>query len=321
MKLLLRAAVSTIFLVTSVAATAQEVAVPKIIKLVVPFSPGGSNDLFARALGQKLSTKLGISVIVDNKPGAGGAIGAQFVASAEPNGATLLLNSVSFTTTAAVQPKLPYDPIKSFAPVALLNRGPMLLIVGSGTPFHSTDDVLKAIRSPKKDINYGSAGNGSIGQMAGELLNSTANGNAVHVPYKGISGAVTDMMGGNLQIMITTAASVAGPLKSGQIRPIAVTSPTRSKFMPDLPPLSDKVAGYSVESWWGVFAPAKTPKPLVDRLNKEIRAVADTPDMRELFARESTEPSPFTPEEFSAYVQGEVAKWRKLAKERNITAE
>jgi tripartite-type tricarboxylate transporter receptor subunit TctC len=322
MKMILRrSCLALCCLLGATALRAQEPTLPRVIKIVVPFSPGGSNDLFARALGQKLTVKLGVTVIVENKPGASGAIGAQSVAMAEPDGATLLLNSVSFTTNAAVAAKLPYDPIKSFAPIALLNRGPMLLIVGNATPFKTSDDVLKAIRSPAKDINYGSAGLGSIGQMASELLNSTTGGHAVHVPYKGISNAVADMMGGNLQIMITTAASVAGPLKGGMIRPVAVTSPRRSAFMPELPALAEAVPGYSVESWWGVFAPAKTPKPVIDRLNREIRAVADTPEMRELFARESTEPSNMTPEQFGEYVQAEVSKWRKLAHERNITAE
>lgn len=318
---LLRHCLLVCCLLGAVAAHAQEAPLPKVIKIVVPFSPGGSNDLFARALGQKLTAKLGISVIVENKPGASGAIGAQSVATADPDGATLLLNSVSFTTNAAVAARLPYDPIRSFAPVALLNRGPMLLIVGNATPYKTPDEVLKAIRSPARDVNYGSAGLGSIGQMASELLNSATGGQAVHVPYKGIANAVADMMGGNLQIMVTTAASVAGPLKAGQIRPVAVTSPTRSSFMPELPSLADTVPGYSVESWWGIFAPAKTPRPLVERLNQEIRSVADTPEMRELFARESTEPGNMTPAQFSDYVQAEVGKWRKLARERNITAD
>ncbi|QHJ00513.1 tripartite tricarboxylate transporter substrate binding protein [Xylophilus rhododendri] len=320
-KMLPRGLLALCCLLGASALQAQEPALPKLIKIVVPFSPGGSNDLFARALGQKLSVKLGVNFIVENKPGASGAIGAQSVATAEPDGATLLLNSVSFTTNAAVATKLPYDPIKSFAPVALLNRGPMLLIVGNATPYKTPADVLKAIRSPAKDINYGSAGLGSIGQMASELLNSSTGGHAVHVPYKGISNAVADMMGGNLQIMITTAASVAGPLKGNMIRPVAVTSPTRSNFMPGLPALAESVPGFSVESWWGVFAPAKTPKPLVDRLNREIRSVADTAEMRELFARESTEPSNMSPEQFGDYLQAEVVKWRKLAQERNITAD
>ncbi|WP_295857543.1 tripartite tricarboxylate transporter substrate binding protein [uncultured Xylophilus sp.] len=302
-------------------AHAQDAPLPKTIKIVVPFSPGGSNDLFARALGQKLASRWGVPVVVDNRPGAGGTIGAQAVANAEPDGGTLLLNSVSFTTNAAVQPRLPYDPIKSFAPVALLNRGPMLLIAGNATGYRSTADVLAAIRSPKKDVNYGSAGPGSIGQLAGELLNATTGGQAVHVPYKGIANATADMIGGNLQVMVTTAASVAGPLKAGSLRPIAVTSAERSRFMPDLPPVSETVKGYTVESWWGIFAPAKTPRPLVDRLNAEIRAIADTPEMRELFARESTEPGNLSADRFAAYVQAEVVKWRTLARERNITVD
>ncbi|CAN5350628.1 tripartite tricarboxylate transporter substrate binding protein [soil metagenome] len=318
---LLRLCLPLLGLLPLTALQAQDAALPKMIKIVVPYSPGGSNDLFARALSQKLSTKLGITVIVDNKPGANGAIGAQFVSLAEPDGSTLLLNSTSFATNAAVQAKLPYDPIKSFAPVALLSRGAMLLVVGNGTKYKTPADVVAAIRSPARDVNYGSAGLGSIGQMAGELLNAMAGGNAVHVPYKGIANAATDMMGGNLQIMVTTAASIAGPLKAGQIRPVAVTSPTRSSFMPDLPPLAETVPGYDVDVWWGVWAPAKTPKPLVDRLNTEIRAAAQTPEMRELLASESTEPSPFTADQFATYLKSEVDKFRKLAKDRNITAE
>lgn len=298
---------------------AQDVALPKSIRIVVPFSPGGSNDVFARALGQRLASRIGATVIVENKPGAGGAIGAQAVATAAPDGATLLLNSVSFSTNAAIQTKLPYDPIKSFEPVAMLNRGPMLLVTSANAPYANVNDVLRAIRSPKKDVNFGSAGQGSTGHLAGELLNAMGNGNGVHVPYKGISNAATDMIGGNLQIMVTTAASVAGPLKGGQIRAIAVTSAQRSRFSPELPTVADMLPGFDVESWWGIFAPAKTPRPLVDRLNQEIRAIAETPEMRELFARESTDPGTMTSQQFAAYVQSEITKWRKLVKDRNIS--
>jgi tripartite-type tricarboxylate transporter receptor subunit TctC len=298
---------------------AQEVAIPKLIKIVVPFSPGGSNDIFARALGQRLAVKLGVMVIVDNRPGAGGTIGALAVANAEPDGSTLLLNSVSFSTNAAIQAKLPYDPIKSFEPVAMLNRGPMLLITGANFPYKSVDDVLRAIRSPKNDINFGSAGLGSIGHFSGELLNAMGRGNAVHVPYKGITNAATDMMGGQLQIMVATAASVAGPLRAGSIRALAVTTASRSKFAPELPSISDALPGFEVESWWGIFAPAKTPKPMVERLNREIRAIAETQEMRELFSRESTEPSDMTSQQFAEFVKKEVLKWRALTKDRNLS--
>jgi len=299
--------------------SAQEVTIPKLIKIVVPFSPGGSNDIFARALGQRLAVKLGVMVIVDNRPGAGGTIGALAVANAEPDGSTLLLNSVSFSTNAAIQAKLPYDPIKSFEPVAMLNRGPMLLVTGANLPYKSVDDVLRAIRSPKNDINFGSAGLGSIGHFSGELLNAMGRGNAVHVPYKGITNAATDMMGGQLQIMIATAASVAGPLRAGHIRAIAVTTANRSKFAPELPSIAEALPGFEVESWWGVFAPAKTPKPMVERLNREVRAIAETQEMRELFSRESTEPSDMSSQQFAEFVKKEVLKWRALTKDRNLS--
>jgi len=298
-------------------AGAQDVRLPKTIRIVVPFSPGGSNDLFARALGQKLAGRLGATVIVDNKPGAGGAIGAVAVAQAEPDGGTLLLTSVSFVTNSAIQDKPAYDPVKSFTPVALLNRGPMLLVVGNATPYTTPAQVVQAMRSDKT-LNYGSAGLGSIGQMATELLNSMVGADAVHVPYKGISNAVGDMIGGNLQIMITTMASVSGPLQARQIRPVAVTSPKRSAFTPELPPLADAVPGFEVESWWGVYAPPKMPKALVERLNGEIRQIADSAEMRQLFERESTEPGTLNAAEFAAYVAAETAKWRKVAVERNI---
>ena len=321
MKLVIRIALlAAATLGIGASALAQEVRIPKIIKIVVPFSPGGSNDLFARALGQKLSVSLNTPVVVDNRPGAGGAIGAIAVAQAEPDGGTLLLTSVSFVTNAAIQEKPAYDPVKSFAPVALLNRGPMLLIAGKETPYTTSEQVVQAMRT-NKNMNYGSAGVGSIGQMATELLNSMARANATHVPYKGISNAVTDMMGGNLQMMITTAASVTGPLKAGQVRPIAVTSQKRSRFMPELPAIAEVVPGFEVESWWGVYAPPKTPRPLVERLNAEIRRIADGAEMRELFERESTEPGTLDVPQFATYVATETAKWRKLAAERGIRSE
>jgi tripartite-type tricarboxylate transporter receptor subunit TctC len=303
------------------AALAQAATLPRTVKIVVPFSPGGSNDLFARALGQGIARKFDVTVVVDNKPGAGGTIGSDMVARAEPDGSTLLLTSVSFATNAAVQRNLPYDPLKSFAPVALVARGPMLLIVGNSTPYRTTAQYLEAARHPKSRINYGSAGLGSIGQMGGELLNAMAGTQAAHVPYKGISNAVSDLIGGNLEMMITTAASVNGPLKAGSIRPLAVTSPQRSKFAPDLPAVAEALPGYAVEAWWAVLAPAKTPRALVDMLNAEIRALGETAAMRELYARESTEPTSLSAAEFAVFLNDEVAKWRKLAKARNITLE
>lgn len=308
-------------LLLSAGPVAAQSELPKTVKIVVPFSAGGSNDLFARAIGQRIASKFNVTVVVDNKPGAGGSIGSDMVARAEPDGGTLLLTSVSFSTNAAVQPKLPYDALKSFAPVALVSRGPMLLVVSSQTPYKTTAQLLAAAKESRGKLNYGSAGIGSVGQMGSELLNSMAGTQVQHVPYKGISNAVSDMIGGNVEMMVTTAASVNGPLKAGSIRPIAVTSAQRSKFAPDLPTVAESLPGYAVEAWWGVFAPAKTPKALVDKLNAEIRAAGQTEELRELYARESTEAGTMTADQFAGFVAAEVGKWSKLAKDRNITAE
>ncbi|MFS0757668.1 tripartite tricarboxylate transporter substrate binding protein [Noviherbaspirillum sp. 1P10PC] len=300
-------------------ATAQEASVPKLIKIVVPFSAGGSNDLFARALAQKLGVKLGTNVIVDNRPGAGGSIGTEAVARADADGATLLLTSTSFATNAAVQAKLPFDPIKSFAPVAVVAKGAMVLVVGNGTPYKSPSELIKAAKDTKNTLNYGSAGPGSIGQLSTELLNSAASTTSLHVPYKGVSNAVTDMIGGNIDFMITTFASVGGQLKSGQIRPIAVTSSQRSKFLPNVPAIAEVVPGYQVDVWWAMFAPAKTAQPLVAQLNAAVREVSAQPEMVALFAQEGAEPTGLTPDQTTAYVGEEVNKWKKLARERNIS--
>jgi tripartite-type tricarboxylate transporter receptor subunit TctC len=308
-------------LVGALPAAAQEPAFPKVVKIVVPFSPAGSNDLFARALAQRLSLKLGIIVMVDNKPGAGGSIGADVVARAEPDGSTLLLSSASFATNAAVKTNLPFDPIASFAPVALVAKGPMVLIVGSKAPYTTIAQLLAATKDPKNIINYSSAGVGSIGQLSVELFKSMSATSALHVPYPGINGAVTNMIGGRIDYMITTSASVGGQLKGGQVRPIAVTSLQSSKFFPGVPVIAESIPGYSVDVWWAVFAPAKTPKAVVERLNAAIRSVSNQPDMLTLFAQEGSESTTLTADETASYVVAEVNKWKRVAREGNIAAD
>jgi tripartite-type tricarboxylate transporter receptor subunit TctC len=293
---------------------------PDLIKVIVPFSPGASNDVFGRALSARLSKELGVNVIVENKPGAGGVIGASEVARAKPDGSTLLFSSVSFVTNAATQEKLPYDALKSFEPVAVVARGAMVLVVGKSTPYTSVPQFINDAKSHRGKLNYGSAGIGSIGQMGSELLNMETGADMVHVPYKGISNAVTDMIGGRLESMITTPASVSGPLQSKDIRLLGTTSTTRSKFFPDVPTIAETVPGYSVDVWWGIYAPAGTPVAYVDKLNAAIRKVSAEPEMRELFAREATEPSNMNRTEAAQYVASELAKWKRLASERHIVA-
>lgn len=306
--------------VSAAPGSADGVKLPELIRIVVPFSPGASNDVFGRALGERMSRLLGVNVVVENKPGAGGVIGASEVARAKPDGSTLLFSSVSFATKAATEPKMPYDATKAFAPVALVARGAMVLVVGKSTPYTSAKQVIDYAKANRGKLNYGSAGIGSIGQMSTELLNAQTGAEMVHVPYKGITNAVTDMIGGRLETMITTPASVSGPLASKDIRALAVTSPERSKFFPDLPTIAESVPGYSVDVWWGMYAPAGTPAPVVAKLNAAIREASHTPEMQALFAREATEPTDMDPKAFTAYTNEQLAQWRKLAADRHIVA-
>ena len=299
---------------------AQETPLPKLIKIIVPFSPGASNDLFGRALAQRMSARLGTTVIVENKPGAGGAIGAEMVARGEPDGSILMLSSNSFTTNAAMTAKLPYDMNKSFVPVAMVAKASMIVVVSANSPYKTLPQAIEAMRDPKLKLNYGSAGVGSLAHIATELFHSMAGTTALHVPYKGVSNAITDMLGNNIQIMITTVASVGEQIKAGKLRSLAVTSLERSQSMPEIPIVADYVSGYTVEGWWGVFAPGATPKPIVDRLNGVIRTITEQPDMRKLLAQESADPVPMNSAEFNTYYTDEILKWKKVARERNLSS-
>ena len=297
---------------------AQDAGLPKVIKIVVPFSTGGSNDVYARALGQKLASRLGVTFIVENKPGAGGAIGADIVARADPDGSTLLLTSTSFATNAATKANLPFDPIRSFSPVAIVAKGPMALIVGDKTPYRTVADLVAATRDAKNTVNYSSAGVGSIGQLSVELFKSMSGTTALHVPYQGVNVAVTDMIGGHIDYMITTTASVGGPLKAGQIRPIAVTSLEPSRFYPGVPAVAATIPGYYVDVWWVVLAPSRTPSAVINTLNAAIREVSQQPEMVSLFAQEGAEPTDNSPEQAADYVTREVNRWKKVAQDGNI---
>ncbi len=295
---------------------AAEPALPSTIKLVVPFTTGGSNDIFARALSEQLGAKLGTTVIVDNKPGAGGVVGAAEVARSKPNGGTLLFSSNSFVTRAAVDTNLPFNHRTSFTPVAMVAQGALLLVVANHTPYQSTEELIKD--ATKKQVNYATAGIGSIAHLSTELMNSMAGIQMTHIPYKGISPALTDMVGGRVEALIATPASVGGALRGKQIRPIAVTTSTPSPFYPELPSMAKAIPGYSVDVWWGVLGPAGMPQAIVDRLNQAISEVAQSPKMKEIFSKEAATPYTMSPKEFSVYMNQELDKWQKVAKERNI---
>jgi tripartite-type tricarboxylate transporter receptor subunit TctC len=292
------------------------------VTIVVPYPPGGSNDVFARELGKKLSDAWKVPVIIDNKPGAGGNIGANFVSHATPDGYTLCLLSSSFTTNAAIQPNLPFDPVTGFSPVAMVAKGPMILTVANHVPAKTTLELFALARKDPGKLNYGSSGLGSTNHFATELLMDAAQIRMTHVPYKGMSPAVTDVIGGHVDVLIASAPSIYQHVKAGKVRALGVTSKGPSAVVPDLKPIAEMGAtGYSFELWWGMLAPPKTPGEVVAQVNAEVNRILATPEMKEVFLREGAEPASMTPAQFAATIKSEIEGWKKVAKDANIKAE
>jgi tripartite-type tricarboxylate transporter receptor subunit TctC len=301
-------------------AAAQDT-LPKLIRIVVPFAAGGSNDVIARALAVALAKRLDASVIVENKPGAAGVIGSDYVAKAPRDGSVLLLTSSSFLTAAATQQQLPYDPIAAFAPVAMIGRGPMLLVVSATTPYKSPADVVAAARAKPGVLNYGTAGVGSIAHLTTELMDDSAKIKMTHVPYKGASLASVDLASGQIQVMISNYSTVAPLMQNGKIRAIAVTSDRTHPAFPDLPPVATVVSGFNVDIWVGVFAPTGTPAAIVDRLNREINAVAASPELAPVLEPDGTLPEAISPSVFASKIKTELGLWKQIATEHKIVAE
>lgn len=294
---------------------------PKTIKIVVPFSAGGSNDVVARAIATPLSARLGVPVIVENKAGAAGVVGADAVAKSPRDGSVLLLTSSSFLTAAATQPQLPYDPIAAFAPVAMVGRGPMLFVVSSSTPYKSPAEVVAAAKASPGTLNYGTAGVGSIAHLTTELFDDTAKVRMTHVPYKGAANAAVDLAAGQIQVMVSNYSTVAPLIRSGKIRPIAVTSAKPHPAFPDLPPLASAAPGFNVDIWVGVFAPAGTPASIVERLNHEIVSIAASPELASVLEPDGALPDAIGPAMFGARLKDELAQWKQIASDHKIVAE
>jgi tripartite-type tricarboxylate transporter receptor subunit TctC len=294
----------------------------KAVTLIVPYPPGGSNDTFARELGKKLSDAWKIPVIVDNRPGAGGNIGAAVVSRAAPDGYTLCLLSSSFTTNAAIQPNLPFDPVAGFTPVAMVAKGPMILTVANSVPAKTTLELFALARKNPGKLNFASSGQGSTNHFATELLMDAAQIRMTHVPYKGMAPAVTDVIGGHVDVLIASAPSIYQQVKAGKVRGLGVTSMAASVVVPDLTPVSQMGApGYSFELWWGILAPPKTPPEIVAQVNAEVNRILATPEMKEVFLREGAEPASMSPAQFAATIRSEIEGWKKVAKESNIKPE
>jgi tripartite-type tricarboxylate transporter receptor subunit TctC len=304
-------------------ACAQAPAWPaKPITLVVGSAPGGSNDIFARAVGKKLQEALGQPVLVDNKPAGGGILANAFVAKAPPDGYNLVVLSSTFTTGAAIRTNLQYDAVKSFKPIAMLGKGPLLVTVPADSPYKTIGDLVSAAKANPGKLNYGTSGTGSINHFATELFTDAADIKLVHVPYKGMGPATNDLLGGQIQVLVASAPSILSQVRGGRVRALAVTTAARSPVAPELPSLEQSgYKGSASELWWGVLAPAGTPQPIADRLNAEINKIVLSPDMKEFFLKEGAEPAAMKPAEFEAFIAAEIERWKKVAKAADIKGE
>jgi tripartite-type tricarboxylate transporter receptor subunit TctC len=292
----------------------------KPVTIVVPFPPGGSNDVFARAVGKKLSEAWKQPVIIENKPGAGGMIGAAGVSKAAADGYTLLFVSSSYTTGAAIQ-QLPFDPVTGLTPIASVSKGPMVLTVKTGVPVKNAAELAALAKAQPGKLNYGSAGPGSINHFAGELLAQSAGVQMTHVPYKGMGPATADLIGGHIDVLIASSPSVMQHVKAEKVKALGVTSAKPSPLVPGLEPVANAVKGYEVELWWAVLGPPGMPAALVTQVNTEVNRALASPELTETFAKEGAEPWPQSPAQFAAVVKGDIERWKKVAKEANIKPE
>lgn len=294
----------------------------KPIRFVVPFPPGGSNDVLSRAVAQGLAAQLGQQVVIDNRPGAGAMIGAENVAKSPPDGYAILNVQGSFATNAAIRKKLPYDPLVDFVFVGMMAKGPMLATVHPAMPVKNLKELLALAKARPGEINYASTGIGGVNHLATELFRRMANINIVHVPYKGATPAITDLLGGHTQLFITTLPSALTQVQAGRMKALAVTGTRRSAFLPDIPSAHESaLPGYVVELWWGIAAPAKTPGAIVSRLAAELHKVLQLPDTRERFAREGSEPEAMSREAFTEFVRKDIARWRQVVKDAGLQLE
>lgn len=292
--------------------------VPSQITIVVPFGAGASNDSIARVIAPELARRLNTTVIVENKAGAAGTIGSAYVAKAPKDGATLLLSSSTFVTAAATQPKIPYDALKDFTPVAMVGQGPLVIAVSGADGYRSLPQVLEAARRSPGALNYGSSGIGSLAHLATTLLNDAADVDIAHVPYKGAAAAAADLAGGRIQLMLANYSSLASLLEGEKVRLIATTSPDVHDAFPKLAPAAQAVPGFDVDIWVGLFAPAGTPQDLIDRYNQVLNEINRSPRLADLLKLDGAVPAAMNSQEFAQRVAHDLQRWKTVANEHGI---
>jgi len=307
---------------TPLSATAQPYPT-RPITVIVPFAAGGTTDILARVIGQALNKELGQSVIVDNRAGAGGNIGGALAAKAPADGYTLFMGTVgTHAINQSLYKKMPFDPVKDFAPLTRVAMVPNLLVANPGKPYKTVKELIAYAQKNPGKVNFGSSGSGSSIHLSGELFNALAKVDMVHVPYKGSAPAVSDLLGGQIDIMFDNMPSAIQHVRAGKLRPLAVTTAKRSPELPDVPTIAEAgVPGYEATSWFGMFAPAGTPAPVVARLNGALVKVLAQPEVKKKLAEQGAEPYSEKPEQFAEFIRTESAKWSKVVKDSGASAD
>ncbi|MCC7081744.1 MAG: tripartite tricarboxylate transporter substrate binding protein [Burkholderiales bacterium] len=294
----------------------------KPIRLIVPFAPGGSNDIMARIAAQKFTTSLGQQVIVDNRPGASGIVGTELASYAPPDGYTLLMMSLTFTVNPSLYRRLPYDTVKSFTPISLIATAPLMLVVNPSLPVKSVKDLIDYAKAHPGTLNFGSGGRGTTPHLAGEMLKAMAGIAMTHVPYKGGGPALADLVGGQIQLMLENIPSTLPFAKAGKLRALAVSGKKRSALVPELPTLDESgLKGYEIVGWNGLFFPARTPSAIVNTIHSHTVKMLAQPDVKERLATLGAEAVGNSPAEFAAFIRAEIAKWARIVKQAGLKAE
>ena len=292
------------------------------IRLIVPFPPGGGTDILSRLVANKLTERAGWQVVVDNRSGAGGNIGLDAAAKANPDGYTMVTGQTSnLTINPSLYSKLPYDPVRDFTPVSVIASSPIALMVSAKAPYKTLGDLLAAAKAKPGELTLASTGNGTVGHLTGELLQRMASVKMIHVPYKGSAQAFPDLLGGRLNVFLASLETAIPQMKAGTIRTLAITSLQRVPVLPDIPTVAESVKGFETTTWFGILVPKATPQPIVARLSEEITKALESPDVRERMAANGGATVKTGPAAFDALIRSELSKWSRVIKDANVKIE
>ena len=312
----------TLALTLAAGAAAAQTYPTKAVRLVVPFLAGGSTDIVGRTVAQKLSEMWGQQAFVDNRPGGGTTIGTEMVAKAAPDGYTLLVTPAPFTINPSLLTKLPYDALTDFTPITLINTTPLVMVVNPGVPAKNVKELIALAKAKPSKLNFGSSGTGGSNHLAGELFDAMAGVKMVHIPYKGNAGALTDIVGGHLDVVYNGITSAVALIRGGKLRALAVTSLQRSAALPDVPTLDESgLKGFEAVAWNGLSAPAKTPRDVIMKINADVIKIVNSPELKERLKADGSDPVGNSPEQYAAFLRNEIAKWAKVIKFAGVKPE